>query len=114
MEQIKFVMMDYVKDFLSKEGGGGKQTQLAVDEYQGALFENMQKAGAIKQVNSDPRIFSLRVKYSGIFFRLLGPKIKSCIYFVHGFKKKSDRIPPSDMQTAVKRTNRLIQSLNLK
>jgi len=47
--------------FLDSEGVMGDQAEEAIDELQGSLFENLTAAKTLKQIKTDPRIFSLRI-----------------------------------------------------
>lgn len=112
MEQIKFEIMDYVVKFLEKEGQVGNDIKdVIINDYNGSLIENMKKSQTLKQVNTNPIIYYLRIRYQGIFFRFFGPKKNSTIYLLHAIKKKKNQIEPHEINTALDRASRLISLL---
>ncbi len=104
MESIIFKKFNRIDDFLKREGKIGVQVQEIIERYQGSLLKNLISAKILKYINTKPKLFSLRILQGGIFFRFFGPKIGNCIYLIHPLKRKTNRIPPPELETALKRT----------
>ncbi len=107
MEPIRLKKLSWVNKFLENEGQVGQMVNEIIERFEGALFEELLKAETIKQVVSKPQIFELRIHLTGIFFRFLGPKSTGCIILLHAFKKKTNKIPPRELNIAVKRAKEL-------
>ncbi len=92
----------YVGDFLeSLEGATRERVLQKLEDYERYPLQALFRDQKVKKLKS--KLYSVRILIRGEYFRFFGDFKGRKMYLVHGFKKKTDKIPSHDISTAESR-----------
>ena len=119
MERIKFLEVDgkdvineFLKELSNKEV---KKVKRNLDLWNDLGFEKMINTEMVGGVKGYDNLWYVRAKYRKNIFRifLFRYNLESTEVYIllHGFRKKTDELPGSEIDTAVKRKKSLLEDL---
>jgi|GEM_PF-1864572 len=77
--------------------------------------QKLRESGDVESFTyKNQKLDQLRVRDGGFWYRLFFVWVKKakCFFFIHAFKKKSNKTPKKDLDTAHKRAKRIINCYN--
>ena len=119
MERIKFLEVDgkdvineFLKNLSKKEVVKVKRNLDLLNELGFKKMINTEMVGGVKGYDN---LWYVRAKYRNnifrVFFFIYNLESKEVYILLHGFRKKTDELPESEIKTAVKRKESLLEDL---
>lgn len=103
---IKIIILRYVINFIKKQEPQAQieiHTKIRMLQKYGP--EKLSKSGDFKKISQN--LSEIKIQHNKIWYRIICYIKGSKCILLHSFKKKSNKIPKNELETAKKRLNKL-------